>query len=570
MAARGVTYEIGEREALRVKISQRLALRKQQQTKSKARGDRDFRPFRLFVRDAWHVIEPGTALSWNWHMDHICDHLEAIACGVLGKYDRFVPYDDRPALDAERYQKIRNLVINVPPRSTKSIIISVMWPAHAWGEIDPRLRFLYSSYSLPLSLDHSRMCRDVIKSEWYQELYGDRYRLREDHDTASDFANNKGGRRQAISTDSATTGKGGHILVADDPHNVIEGESEADRKKVKRWFTQAFSSRRNDPAIGARVVVMQRIHQEDLSGILLADKDRWERLIYRQEYEPPKDEDGAVLPEHTTALGYQDKRTEPGDLLWPERFTPAVVADAKVEMGSYGYAGQHQQRPSPLEGGIFKRGWWQRWSLEAHRRIDFRQLAIFLDTAQKDATANDYSAFLLAGIDSLNDYYFLDAWHAKVEYPELVQAAYDFWLKHAKAFGKALPMYIEDKSSGISLIQTLSRGEIARDPTQTDYSRRMAVRRPKIPAMPFQAGPKRHAEMLSRWMRLDKLTRAQSVSPIVEAGRVWIPQEADWANDFLTETSDFPNAPHDEYVDLAAMAIKRLGIEPDKSLGGIG
>lgn len=547
------------------------------------RVERDFLPMREFVRAAWPQLRPEK-LSWNWHMDDICDHLEAITFGAVGRFADWVPYEGRHRLTAERYERIRNTVVNVPPRSTKSIIISVCWPAWGWGEVDPSLEWLFSSYSLGLSLDHSRMCRDLIQSEWYQGLYGNRYALRDDLNTASDFGTSKRGRRQAISVGSATTGKGGHIIVTDDPHNVIDGESEADRKKVKRWFGQGFSTRLNDPATGAIVVVMQRIHQDDLAGNLLAegkvdddddaadeatddDTTTWERLIYRQEYEPEKDADGVPLPAYETALGYRDRRTEPGELLWPERFTPKVIARAKVRLGSYGYAGQHQQRPSSIEGGIFNRGWWQRYSLAAFRAIRFRKLAIFVDTAQKEGIANDYSAFLLAGIDDMLDYYFLDLWRGKVELPGLVNASYDFWHKHAKAMGKALPIVVEDTANGSALIAMLRGGEVARDPAATEYQRRLVAVRQKLPAMPFAGQKRTPAErMLARWIGFDKISRAQSMSPIVQAGRVWIPMEAEWAGAFLDETSDFPNGRNDDQVDVAAMALKWLGVDSEKTL----
>ena len=128
--------------------------------RAEKRTERGFVPLRTFVREAWSSIRPEK-LSWNWHMDDICDHLEAITFGVLGRFDQWQPYDGRPALTPERYERLRNLVINVPPRSTKSIIISVCWPAWAWAEVDPSIEWLFSSYAQDLSFDHSRMCRDL-------------------------------------------------------------------------------------------------------------------------------------------------------------------------------------------------------------------------------------------------------------------------------------------------------------------------------------------------------------------------------------------------------------------------
>ena len=197
------------------------------------------RSFREFVLQAWAVIEPLTPFVPGWHIDAIIEYLEAVTRG-----------------------EIRNLLINVPPRHMKSLLVSVLWPAWEWIA-HPERRWLYSSYAATLSIRDSVKCRTLIESPWYQRFWGDRYALASDQNTKTRFDNNRSGYRIATSVGGTATGEGGDRIVCDDPHNVQDAESDSVRKATLDWFDVVMSTRVNDPRSAAKVVVMQRCHQQD-------------------------------------------------------------------------------------------------------------------------------------------------------------------------------------------------------------------------------------------------------------------------------------------------------------------
>ena len=192
------------------------------------------RSLREFVCQAWPVVEPMTPFVPGWHIDAIVEHLEAVSRG-----------------------QIRNLLINVPPRHMKSLLVSVFWPAWEWIRF-PERRWLYSSYAASLSIRDSLKCRRLIESPWYQQLWGDRFALTSDQKTKGSFDNNRSGYRLATSMGGAATGEGGDRIVCDDPHNVQEAESDSVRKSTLDWWDVVMSTRVNDPRTAAKVVVMQR------------------------------------------------------------------------------------------------------------------------------------------------------------------------------------------------------------------------------------------------------------------------------------------------------------------------
>jgi hypothetical protein len=285
------------------------------------------RNLRDFVRLAWHVVEPSTSFMDGWHIDAITDHLQAITRG-----------------------EIRNLLINVPPRHMKSLLVSVFWPCWEWLRC-PQRRWLFSSYAASLSIRDSVKCRRLIESPWYQANWGDRFALTGDQNAKARFENDRTGYRLSTSVGGAATGEGGDRIICDDPHNVHEAESDAVRKATLDWWDVVMSTRLNNPKTAAKVIVMQRCHQLDLSGHLL-EQGGWEHLCLPAEHE------GTVFE---SSIGWTDPREQVGELLWPERFGIPEIADLKRSLGSYAAAGQLQQRPSPAEGGILKRHWWRYW-----------------------------------------------------------------------------------------------------------------------------------------------------------------------------------------------------------------
>lgn len=224
------------------------------------RAYRAERTFHEFAKQAWHVIEPGTPFLDNWHIEAICLHLEAVVDG-----------------------RIRNLLINMPPRCMKSILVSVLFPAWVWIK-HPEKRFLYSSYAQSLATDHSLATRRVIESDWYQSNWGDRYQLAGDANLKTKFENDQRGYRFSTSVGGMATGTGGDFIVADDPHNVKEAESDAVREATLAWWDQTMSTRLNNPKTGAKIIVMQRVHEGDLSGHVLK-QGGYDHLCLPMKYE---------------------------------------------------------------------------------------------------------------------------------------------------------------------------------------------------------------------------------------------------------------------------------------------
>jgi hypothetical protein len=246
------------------------------------------RSLREFVRQAWHVVEPATVFVSGWHIDAIVEHLEAVSRG-----------------------EIPNLLINVPPRHMKSLLVSVFWPAWEWTRW-PERRWLYSSYAATLSIRYSVNCRRLIESPWYQARWGHVFRLTGDQNAKTRFDNNRSGYRLSTSVGGSATGEGGDRIVCDDPHKVDEVESDAVRKGTIGWYDVVMSTRLNDPKTSAMEVVMQRCHQQDLSGHLL-EKCNWEHRCLPAEYEGRS---------RATSIVFVDQRQYPGELgrpLWQER-----------------------------------------------------------------------------------------------------------------------------------------------------------------------------------------------------------------------------------------------------------
>jgi predicted phage terminase large subunit-like protein len=458
------------------------------------------RKLRHFVRGAWHIIEPFSPFTASWHLDAIADHLEAVEQG-----------------------HIRNLLVTMPPRMGKSLTISVFYPAWRWITA-PGTRFLYASYSQDLATEHSLGTRRVIESPWYQARWGDRFQLAGDANLKTRFENDQRGARISTSVGGVVTGRGGDRIIVDDAHNVREAESDTIRAATLTWWDQAMSTRFNEPKTGARIVVMQRVHAQDLAGHVL-EQGGYVHLNLPMEYEPET--------VHFTGFGTPDPRTEPGQLLAPERVGPVEIADLKVRLGSRAYAGQFQQRPAPAEGGTFKRSWWQRYT-DPPTLVKIEQ---YLDSAFKTGVGNDYSVIATWGSDGAGNLYVLDVWRRRVEYPDLLQAAHREHAKHS-GYGVPVPLVIEDKASGQSAIQSLAR------PLPVLAGRTL----PRLPvvAFPIAAGESKEA-------------RAEGVSPLVEAGRVFLPAAADWVDAFIEEHALFPVGAHDDQVDTTSMAIKRLG-----------
>jgi predicted phage terminase large subunit-like protein len=466
------------------------------------------RSLREFVRQAWHVIEPSALFVPGFHIDAIIDHLESVTRG-----------------------DIRNLLINVPPRHMKSLLVSVFWPAWEWIRW-PERRWLHSSYAATLSIRDSVKCRRLIESPWYRARWGHVFTLTGDQNAKTRFDNNRSGYRLSTSVGGAVTGEGGDRIVCDDPHNVADVASDTTRKNAIDWWDIAMSTRVNDPKTSAMVIVMQRCHQRDLSGHLL-EKGNFEHLCLPAEYEGP----GRV-----TSIGFSDPRTELGELLWGDRFGPQEIENLKISLGSYGAAGQLQQRPSPAGGGIFKRHWFRYFqprgmnlppvevrlpdgtltlipAIEVPHQVDEQMQS--WDCTFKELDTSDYvvgqlwarkGAFFLLG----------DQFRERTDCPGTVKAVRAMTEK----WPATMAVLIEDKANGSAVIQMLSRDIPG-----------------LLPVNP-QGG---------------KIARAAAVSPLIEAGNIYLPHPAyaPWVNDFIEECVQFPNGAHDDQVDAMTQALLR-------------
>ena len=439
-----------------------------------------------FVEEAWQVVEPGTRFVSSWHVKAICEHLEACTRGEISR-----------------------LVINIPPRCMKSLLVSVFWPAWVWIT-QPQSRWLFASYAQQLSLRDSLLCRDVLQSPWYQKNWGDRFRLREDQNQKYRFNNNQKGFRLATSIGGLGTGEGGDYIVADDPHNVVDAESDLQRETVLKWWDQSMSTRGNDPRTVRHVVVMQRLHERDLTGHL-REQGGYEHLCLPMEFEPGR--------RCVTSLGWKDPRMREGQLLCPRRFAQKEVDELKRRLGLYGTAGQLQQRPAPLDGGLFKRSWFPTVVALPNgyaRRVRYWDLAATID--------GDYTCGVLMSRTSDDTYYVEDVCRGRWT-PSQRDAII---VRTAQSDGPEVKVILEQEpgSAGKSLSEYLIK-KLAGFSVQVDRP----TGNKEVRAQPFasQCG-------------------ISNVSLV----------DADWNHSFLDELCIFPNGRYDDQVDAASGAFAQL------------
>ncbi len=296
------------------------------------------RDLRIFMKKAWPLVDPKPYVS-AWHIDAICDHLTYVLLG-----------------------DIRNLMINIPPRMTKSSVVSAGFPAYAWCD-HPELQFLTASYAMDLARADAAKMRGIIDSLWYMERYP-HVRIKAGEDRQDRFGNTKGGYRQAIAVGAKTTGMGGDIKILDDPHNATEVESDAMRKAAIKWHDDAWRSRNNDPNTVCNIYVGQRTHDGDVFGhVLAAAPERWVHLNLPMEYDGSRKcitykNDGKK--NHGDPI-FKDPREKPNALLCPARFGPDVAQAEKEALSERTWNAQFQQQPEGKGGVILKRSWWRKW-----------------------------------------------------------------------------------------------------------------------------------------------------------------------------------------------------------------
>lgn len=445
-----------------------------------------------FVKLMWKEIIPEEPV-WNWHIPYLCDELQRVSQNVF-----------------KRIPKLYDLLINIPPGTTKSTIVTIMWPAWLWI-VDPTIRVISNSYSADISTEHALKSRDVILSDKYQQLFPE-VKIRKDKSGKSAYDNTKNGARYTTSTGGAITGKHAHIIINDDPQNPKQAESEAHRKQAVD-HTKTLSSRKVNKTVTVTVTVMQRLHSKDVSGYLLDKKGESLKHIKLP----------AEITEKTKPIPAELEKNFVDNLLDVIRLDRAAIAEARVDLGTRGYNGQWLQNPTAEGGDIFKRDWFGIITRDDFSKIKARQRTVthfFLDTAYTEDSENDPTG-IHATVKIGNNMYITNRQKWQKEFPELISIIPQWTVSHG--YTPQSTIRIEPKASGKSVVQTLkrfSKQNITETPTPTE----------------------------------DKKTRAYAASPFVECGRVWLVEGA-WNNDFLDEVCGFPNADHDEDVDLLGYGV---------------
>lgn len=463
------------------------------------------RSLKGFAQEAWKVLEPRAELRWSWHMDAICAHLEAVTDG-----------------------RVNRLLINVPPGSSKSLLVSVLWPAWEWG---PRgllsLRYLATSYNDgPVKRD-TRKCRDLILSEWYQTLWPDVRMVRSGE---TSFANSGTGTREGMSFGSLTSQRGDRLLI-DDPHSTETAESDTERARTTRQFREGALDRLNDLEKSAIVIIMQRLHEQDVTGVIEGLPELgFCHLVIPMRYE-------ARLAEKycPTAIGWTDPRTEEGELMDPVRFPPDAIRKLEVGKGSYAWNGQYQQRPAPRSGGIFQRSDFEIVDV-LPARIKRRVRAWdFAASSPKNGSDPDYTVGGLGLLSHDGEFFIADIVRGQ-------------WTS-----GKVEQV----------LKNTASQDGVA-----------CPIRMPQDPGAAGKADAANKIKMLAGYAATakpvtgDKATRARPASAQAEAGNIKLLRGA-WNEAFLDEVCSFPNAAHDDQVDVLSDIINELALGSSYNLAAL-
>lgn len=472
-----------------------------------------------FFQAAWHTVEKLPFVD-NWHLEAIAEHLEAV-------YNR----------------EIKNLIINVPPRTGKTLLISVAFPAWVWLQ-NAAERFLCVSCTRDLSSDHAGLNRALIESPWYQEQWCNKenllhykFQLKSDQNQKTFFQNTASGYRQSTSINSKTVGKGGSIIIIDDPNDPGD-YSEVKRKNVIDWWNLKMSTRSNNPADDCRVIVQQRTHEEDLTGYILKNdinKD-WTNLVFPMEFESKRRSTTIILPNSLRwdKEPFQDPRQKEGSLLVPQRIGIKEVLQLRKDLQTYGYAGQCQQRPSPIGGGILKESWFKIYKEKIYPT--FSLVIQSWDTAFSDSPTAAYSACTTWGLfdnKGIINILLLSCWRGRVGYTELR--------------GRAKRLHKNYLDINDTLIKTQTSCRVDKcivEAQATGTPLIQSLREAGIPALPYKP-------------RGDKAARVQQVSAYIEAGIVNIVDRPENI-EFIKEVSLFPVASSRDYVDTLSQILGYL------------
>lgn len=447
----------------------------------------------------------------NWHIDCMAEYL--MAC-----YRR----------------DIKRLIINIPPRSLKSVSTNVAFPAWAMGH-DPTMKIMSASYSLDLSLKHSVDCRAVMQDDWYKTCFPNTM-IAPDQNEKGKFMTTQRGERFATSVGATTTGAGGDILIIDDCHSADQAQSDTIRESQLEWFDRSFSTRLNDKARGVIIVIMQRLHHADLTGHLLK-LGGWEHLCLPAIFDRQK----------TISIGNFHRKIKSGEILHSDRENKKLLEIMRTQMGEYAFAGQYLQIPTPEGGGIIKRAWFNLWPHE-YQLPKFTYIIQSWDTAFTEKTSGDPSACVTFGVFFPEDadmemvarmgggyaVMVIDCFSEHLGFPDLREKMLEMRNYAYGAEEKRVDLIlVEQKASGQSIIQELLNANL-----------------------PVRA---------SKPGRLDKVSRLHAISHLIENGLLYIPESnrrpgepVSWAMDYINQLCTFPASEHDDYVDCTSQALKML------------
>ena len=503
-----------------------------------------------FITYMWEILEPGRPFVPGWSVDAICEHLEAVTDG-----------------------EIRRLLINVPPGFMKSLTAQVFWPAWEWGPKNlPSTRYVSASYSEALTTRDNRKCRNLIQSPQYQSAWGDRFHIVADQNAKVRYDNDKTGFRIATSVGGLGTGERGDRFIIDDPHNVKESESDTVRESALQWFTEVVPTRMNDPDKSVIIVIMQRIHERDISGLMLREDLGYDYLCLPMEYEvkqrcftplkrkdqPPEKvtrvmresdpvpwwatEEQLVGEEGMTdyvpkwqELTCQDRRTVEGELAWPTRFNRRhLEEDLKPQLrawgGTHAEAGQLQQRPAPRGGGMFQ-------------REDFNYADKVPDDLVRIVRGWDLAATKDAG-----------AWTVGVKMGLQLTS------------GRVYILDVRRKQASPGQVDVMYK-------TAAESDGRMCI--PAFPQDPGQAGKSQKAYIAGQLHGFlphfspetgSKEDRAKSLAAQSEAGNLYLVR-GPWNDIFVNEACLFPNGRFKDQIDAASRAYMRLIMKRPRKVG---
>lgn len=452
------------------------------------------RSFFYFVKTFWGTIITETPI-YNWHIPYLCQELQKLSTSIINREAK--PYD---------------LIINIPPGTTKSTIVTIMFPVWLWT-LDPTIRIITNSYSGGLSIEHATKSKDIILSDKFRRLFPNIF-LRSDKQGKQHYENTQGGFRYATSTGATITGFHAHVIINDDPQNPKQANSEQLRHTANE-HVKTLSSRKVNKENTPMITVMQRLHQEDVTGYLLGRKGEGIRHICLP----------AELSDLVSPVELRERYVD--GLLDPLRLNRNVLSEAMIDLGSMGYAGQYGQSPTAEGGNFVKADWFQKIPLDKFLAMRFNEpMHFYLDTAynkRKKGQDNDPSG-ILSACRIKGDIYLYHAQKVWKEMPDLLRFLPEYMEAHGG--NKDSKLNIEPKANGISVVQMLRESttlNVKETPVPTD----------------------------------NKEVRLRAVSPRIECGRVFL-VEGSWNEDFLDEVCGFPSAPHDEFVDILGYAINDL------------